>query len=203
MRGKEVACPEGMASLLFAKWATLTDVPFRISVDVWSAGIKKGLGWRRQALPPSTREAPRVVRRHRQRHQPLGAPACPASRACPAGPAAGHALLVSRFLPMGYHGCASLSVPSFAPALLVVSTPRLVLLYSTPSIALTSPGLLCCLLYFVFSSSSPPFIFLLAVAARCSAPLALVVACCYRAVFLFLFSIPLSPLPPPPSLPAP
>jgi len=41
MRGKEVACPEGMASLLFAKWATLTDVPFRKSVDVWSAGIKK------------------------------------------------------------------------------------------------------------------------------------------------------------------
>jgi len=106
-------------------------------------------------------------------------------------------------LPAGYHGCASLSVPSFAPALLVVSTPRLLLLYSTPSIALTSQGLLCCLLYFVYGSSSPPFLFLLALGARCSAPLALVVACCYRAVFLILFSIPLSPLPPPPSLPAP
>ena len=106
-------------------------------------------------------------------------------------------------LPTGYHGCASLSVPSFAPALVVGSTPRLILLYSTPSIALTSPGLLGCLLYFVFSSSSPPLLFLLAVAARCSAPLALTVACCYRAEFLILFSIPLSPLPPLPSFPAP
>jgi len=37
------------------------------------------------------------VRRHRHRRQPLGACTCPASRACPAGPAAGHALLVSCF----------------------------------------------------------------------------------------------------------
>ena len=214
MREKEVACPEEMTYLLFAKWATHTDVPLRKSVDVWSTGIKKGLVGRRQALPSSRRGATCCATTLTAAPAPwcfrLPCPAGVSFRTFDRSPvdAEGRTNLRACAPPVPSHGVPRVRFPlsaifrTGAPGRFH-TTPRLLLLYSTPSITLTSPCLLCCLLYFVLCSSSPPSLFLLAAAALCPAPLALVVTCCYRAVFFILLSIPLSPLPPPPSLPAP